>query len=453
MMKFGAAPTVKRFGNVIANRCLALMAATLMVPLAGACTQMPLLPPSNARFDPAALARMTADSERMVVVAVANPSETVSILAGTSIGAYDGAPGYSAFGSARATLTALASEYHLQPVLAWPIVPLQVHCAVLEVTGSQTRSEVLQKLTHDRRVKLAQPLQSFRTLGAVSATAYEANYADLQRGMREIDAPAAQRISQGQGVRVAIIDTGVDTTHPELAGRIAMTRDFVDQDKTRFNRDVHGTAVAGVIAANPAGGRGVIGVAPRARILAFKACWQLPSNAETSAGPSFCNSLTLALALSVAIESHANVINLSLSGPPDPLLGELVQYALKHGIVVVGAVPPNGDMQAFPIGIPNVIGVDVADGRATGATLRAPGHDVLTLTPGGHYDFLSGSSFSAAYVSGIAALLLSVDPLLDVAKVTAALKSSGAGNLQIVNACGALAAIGGGACETLTVAR
>ena len=424
----------------------------LLSPLLAACTNMSLVPPSHLQIDPAALEQMNLDSDRMIVVTVANPGESVPMLAGTTAGGYDGAPGYAAYGSARATVAAIARDYRLHEVMAWPIVQLQIHCAVLEVTGSGTRAEVLAKLAHDRRVKLAQPLQSFRTLAASAAPEQQDDYLSLERGLQDIDGLAAQRVSQGQGVRVAVIDTGVDTSHPDLAGRIALTRNLVGQDSTPFNRDVHGTAVAGVIAANPASRRGMTGVAPRAKLLVLKACWQAPS---ANGGASVCNSVTLALALSVAIESHAQVINLSLSGPPDPLLTQLVDYGLRHGAIVVGAVPPNGDMRVFPVGVAHVIAADMPGSSAGGEVVHAPGRDVLTLTPGGHYDFLSGSSFSTAYVSGIAALLLAVNPDLDTAHILAALKGSAAEGSakQIVNACNALAAVGAPACATLSVAR
>jgi subtilisin family serine protease len=446
---------VRAVHRALGLRCRASLACVLL-PLLAACTDVSLIPPSNLQIDPALLEQMNQNSDRMIIVTVANPSESVPMLAGTTAGGYDGAPGYAAYGSARATVAAIARDYRLREVFAWPIVQLRVHCAVLEVTGNMTRVEVLAKLAHDHRVKLAQPLQSFRTSGMPAAPAYDENYVGLQRGLQEIDALAAQRVSQGQGVRVAVIDTGVDTSHPDLAGRIALTRDFVERDTTLFNRDVHGTAVAGVIAANPDNGRGIIGVAPRAKILALKACWQMPpAGGGAGSSPSMCNSLTLAQALTVAIESHAQVINLSLSGPPDPLLTELVEYCLRHGAIVVGAVPPNGDLRAFPVGIAHVIASDVSGSGTAGEVVYAPGRDVLTLTPGGHYDFLSGSSFSTAYVSGIAALLLAVNPSLDATKVYAALKGSAAGGSakQTVNACNALSAVAAGACATLNVAR
>ncbi|NRO95774.1 S8 family serine peptidase [Paraburkholderia sp. NMBU_R16] len=455
--------------RIAAARLVALLAA--VVPLAVACSHVSLVPPSNVNIDPDVLRQIDDDRDRMIVVAVANPSESVPILAGTTIGGYDGGPGYAAYGSARATIDAIARDYKLEQVMAWPIVPLKAHCAVLEIRDERTRAQVIEELSHDRRVKIVQPLQSFRTVGTLSKPGadvgaladtaaaadtkttveheYRANYVDFERGLREIDALAAQRISQGAGVRVAVIDTGVDASHPGLAGSIAMRRDFVEQNSATFGHDVHGTAVAGVIAANLSGGRGMVGVAPRARILALKACWQEPTSSGGHAiGQSVCNSLTLAEALAAAIEAHANVINLSLSGPPDPLLTQLVEYSLRHGIVVVGAVPPSGDMHAFPVGIAHVIAADYPGVKTAAPVVRAPGRDVLSLTPGGHYDFFSGTSFSTAFVSGVAALLLAVDPRLDSDKIYAALKSSVHGDAahQTVDACGALSAAVGIAC-------
>ena len=235
------------------------------------------------------------------------------------------------------------------------------------------------------RVELAQPLQSFATSAATQSTAaYNDPYLGLQRGLWEMSVVAAHNWSRGAGATVAIIDTGLDTSHPDLAGRVRLTRNFVDHDRTQFEHDRHGTQVAGVIAAVGDNGQGIVGVAPQVQLLAFKACWE----ARPDAPSAICNSFTLALAMQAAIDAHVDVVNLSLVGPADKLLAALIEKAIEHGTIVVGAVPPSGRMDGFPAGVAGVLGVDMAEreGQANGA-LRAPGLEILTLTPQGHYDF------------------------------------------------------------------
>ncbi|CAB3725406.1 S8 family peptidase [Paraburkholderia rhynchosiae] len=392
--------------------------------------------------------QMKARPERMIVLAVRNPPETLMLRAGTTAGGYGAAGGYSPGGSARAQVAALAAQYGLREVSAWPIPSLQVHCAMLEIADGAQRDEVLARLVADPRVRLVQPLQTFDLLADAP---HSSGYADLQQGFREIGADAAQKVGRGDSVRVAVIDTGVDTTHPDLHGRVVATRNFVDEDWKQFNRDLHGTAVAGVIAADragPADGKqgGIEGVAPHAKLIAVKACWQR----DNHSGPSVCNSFTLAEAIQAALEAHAQIINLSLGGPADPLLKELIELSVRKGVIVVGAVLPDGDLKAFPVGVPGVIAVDSA--RAAGSApadagsnvLYAPGHDILTLTPGGHYDFVSGSSFAAANVTGTIALLLGLQPGLDAHSIEALLDQTSGPSRQhgrVINACRAMTAL------------
>jgi subtilisin family serine protease len=102
-------------------------------------------------------------------------------------------------------------------------------------------------------------------------------------------------------------------------------------------------------------------------------------------------------------------------------------------------VPPDGRTDGFPVGVPGVIAVDTAERPvAAGGALRAPGRQVLTLTPGGHYDFVSGSSLAAAHVSGAVALLLALEPRLDAAAVQNLLLRTGNGS---INVCAAVAAL------------
>jgi subtilisin family serine protease len=169
-------------------------------------------------------------------------------------------------------------------------------------------------------------------------------------------------------------------------------------------------------------------------VLAFKACWQLQADGEAAR----CNSLTLAQALVAAIDERARIVNLSLTGPPDPLLNSLVAAGSARGIIYVGAAPSDADRDGFPAGAPNMITVDSAEsGPQREGVLRAPGRDVVTLVPGGRYDFLSGSSLATAHVTGVIALLLAKAPSLDHNALYGLLSRSS--DHSSINACSAMA--------------
>jgi len=309
-----------------------------------------------------------------------------------------GSATYAASNSARNAMRDLSREYGLTEVAAWPIEVLKVHCAVLRIPAGSSREELLQKLSMDSRVRLAQAMNGFEP-----RSSYNDPYLAMQRGFLSIDAASAQQWSRGEGVRVAVIDTGLDATHPDFGGRIIVQRNFVDHDAQRFGRDRHGTAVAGVISASANNKVGIAGIAPAVEIIALKACWQTDASGDAAR----CNSLTLAQALAAAIEERAQVVNLSLSGPRDPLLNSLVAAGSARGILYVGAAPHDAAPDAFPGGTPGVIPVDMVEERdVRDGVLRAPGREVVTLVPGGSYDFLTGSSLATAHVTGAVALLV-----------------------------------------------
>jgi subtilisin family serine protease len=272
-------------------------------------------------------------------------------------------------------------------------------------------------------------------------------YAKLQSNVSALDVAEAHAFSRGSGIRVAIIDTGVDTRHPDLAGRTQLTRNYIDSDDVEFRNDRHGTQIAGLIAASANNGIGVVGVAPDVRLLAYKACWQASAS---SAGR--CNSFTVAQALADAFTAKAQVINLSLVGPSDPLLEALIAKAVEAGIIVVGAVSSDPRF-GFPAKLPGVLAVaEAEDSRQEGKdVLRAPARDILTLVPNGHYDFASGSSLATAQVSGVVALLLARNQKLGIARMRTLLEQSTEkhdttrGPFLSVNACTALAQVVSGA--------
>jgi subtilisin family serine protease len=280
---------------------------------------------------------------------------------------------------------------------------------------------------------------------ATRSERYDDPYFRLQPGLAAMDIEGAHRRSLGERVRVAIIDTGVDTSHPELAGRVGDSVDLV-ADRRTPPAERHGTAVAGVIAAIANNGQGIVGVAPAAQLLILRACWQ--PQPDDGSGVASCNSFTLAKAIARAIEDRASVINLSLAGPPDGLLDRLLERAIAGGAIVVGALPGGTDVDGFPGSVPGVISVRAAEDPQAGSGVCAPGREVLTLRPHGGYDFDDGSSLAAAQVSGVVALLRARNPRLSAARARSLLEDSHDDVARpgcMVNACAALAAMLGAA--------
>ncbi|MDQ1093212.1 subtilisin family serine protease [Xanthomonas sacchari] len=400
---------------ILLAACLGLGACAHAAPAAvtdpAAAAKAPSLDPSPAL-----------DSQRQIVLAVANPMAAPSRHAGSNLLGYAAARYYGAGTQAVATLEALNTRYGLRQVAGWPIKALGLYCVVLEPAPGSDRAVLLAQLAKDDRVALSQPLQDFGTYSADGQAAaaptqplrYNDPYVDMQRGFAATNAATAQALSQGQGVDVAIVDTGVDTTHPDLRGRLRSTRDLVAADPGAFNRDHHGTEVAGIIAAGSNNHLGIVGIAPKAMLDVYKACWY-PQRPGAGAG---CNSFTLAKALAAIGDTRARIVNLSLGGPADPLLRKLLEQLLRDGRIVVAAMPPNGRLDGFPDGIPGVIVVrSSAATPAPAGVLSAPGEDILTTQPNGGYDFTSGSSMATAHVSGVVALLLALAPHLDARSV------------------------------------
>jgi subtilisin family serine protease len=256
-----------------------------------------------------------------------------------------------------------------------------------------------------------------------------------------MDVADAHPWSRGDGVRVAIIDTGVDVNHPDLRGSIAAAANFVDADDVQFRQDRHGTEMAGVIAAVANNRQGIVGIAPGARLLVFKACWQEQAGADAA----HCNSFTLARALSAAFDAHAQIINMSLAGPDDALVGDLIRVGLRRGVLIVGAATARADGGGL-LHQPGVIEVASSEAPSSiSGALLAPGNEILTLLPDGHYDFASGASIATAQVSGVVALMLAKNPSLSSDAALQLLRdtslpagSTDAGTVKHVNACAAL---------------
>jgi subtilisin family serine protease len=397
-----------------------------VIALLGGCTPVRPDSPAGATVGQTAVSGGSVaamNSTRDIVLAVANPQDPPPTHAGSTLLGYAPTATYGAGQRAISALEAMRQHYGWHERVGWPIKSLNLYCIVLEPPQGMTRDALLAALSKDDRVALAQPLQDYTVYSTQSVDAHQYNdpYANLQRGFVETDAAQAHIISQGDHVHIAIVDTGVDTAHPDLQGRIHDTSNEVDGDGPSFSRDPHGTEVAGIIGAIGDNHIGIVGIAPRAIISVYKACWY-PTDSQNGAR---CNSFTLAKAMAAILDTDARVINLSLGGPPDPLLDRLLKQLLEQQRIIVAALPPDGTHAGFPENAPGVLVVRVSNAApAPPGVLSAPGNDILTTQPGGGYDFTSGSSMAAAHVSGIVALLLTLSPNLDANSVHELLLSS-----------------------------
>jgi subtilisin family serine protease len=291
---------------------------------------------------------------------------------------------------------------------SWHMRSLGEQCLVMVAPPWLTAERAAAEVRNHPAVSGAVAVRRFEVLGGVGTDPY------LQLQLESFELPLGElhAASTGRGVTIAVVDTGLDFTHPDLAGRVTRAVDFVGRSRGRFNGDFHGTAVAGVIAAVGGNGIGGVGVAPDARLWALRACWQSPAG-----GPgAVCDTYTLAQALDLVASETPRVLNLSLAGERDELIERLVAAAIARGVVVVAAAAGGGP--SFPASVRGVLAVHAAErGRPSPApaarndgTLAAPGVDLLTTVPGGSFDFVSGSSFAAAWTSGVVALVLERQP-------------------------------------------
>jgi hypothetical protein len=313
----------------------------------------------------------------------------------------------------RRVAVSLTETYGLKLVEGWPMPVIGIDCFLLEAGAGVALDALLETIGRDPRVAWAQAVNEFDSLDGGDPLL------PLQPAAQRWQLTGLHRASTGKDVAVAVIDSAVDAAHPDLRGQLSLHENFVDGEAAGAER--HGTAVAGIIAARTGNGAGIAGIAPGARLMALRACW------EPEGQRARCNSFTLGKALNFALGHQARVINLSLGGPPDRLLHALLDSAAARGVRVVGAVDPRRADGGFPASHPGVLPVaaDEAGARVlAGRAVVAPGTDVPTSLPGARWGFVSGSSFAAAHVSGLAALLAELSPGADGALLRQALSGA-----------------------------
>src|SRR5947209_4576865 len=314
------------------------------------------------------------------------------------------------------TLDAIARRHRLTRLESQDFTLTRRRLARVRINDGRPVANVIRSLQADTRILGAQPNYLYALQQGAPASAA----ADpLQYAIAKLHLPEAHALAKGASVVVAVVDTPIDATHPDLADVVVASFDATGAaDKPH----AHGTGIASVIAAH---GR-LTGAAPAVKLLAVHAFGSMRSDGT---------SLNILKGLDWAGKSNARIINMSFAGPADEELHTMLAALRRKGAVLVAAVGNAGpnSRPLYPAADPEVIAVTATDNndglfaqanRGTHIAVAAPGVDILLAAPNGSYQMHSGTSFAAAQVSGIAALLLERNPGLEAASIRRILMST-----------------------------
>jgi hypothetical protein len=319
------------------------------------------------------------------------------------------------------TIDALAQRHNLDRVESLAL-PSGTTFHRWKILGQRSVPTVIRALETERLAMWVQPNYLFMLQQATEPVAVTpeaatpeaappeqgASPGDLEQyAVAKLRLPQAHALAKGDKILIAVIDSAIDTSHPELAGMVVNSHDALGTNEKPHS---HGTAIAGAIVANAK----LMGAAPRARILGITAFSAAATSAE---GTTFA----IVKGVEWALSQGARVINMSFAGPRDPALERRIAEARQQGVILVAAAGNAGPKSPplFPAADPNVIAVtatDVDDKLFQGANrgkhiaVAAPGVDILLPAPDAAYQMTSGTSFAAAEVSGIVALMLERQP-------------------------------------------
>jgi subtilisin family serine protease len=337
----------------------------------------------------------------------------------------------------------LARVHGLEHISSTHLASLGARAELMRVRQGRSDEAALAALQIDPRVRSAQPNWRYLENAAVNQASSRLLEAD-PRSARTSDArpvatipqysvsklalAEAHKLARGRDVLIAVLDSAIETRHPSLRGAVLGSFDATRRPDT--TPDYHGTAVAGIIR-----GHGLVeGAAPDAKILAVRAF-------RTGTDTALAETTTQILLSAVdwAVRHGARVLNMSFVGGYDPAVQQMLKVASERGVVLVAAAGNGGPAAppVYPAAYARVIAVtavDEADRRYEHANrggyiaLAAPGVNILAPVEREGYAYVSGTSFAAAYVSAIAALLLERDPTLDP-KSVADLLATGAEHL------------------------
>jgi Subtilase family len=286
--------------------------------------------------------------------------------------------------------------------LRLPLLNTTIYSArILDGSSVRTKSRTMEA---DGSVRNVQPEYLFATVGDGVPTPVEA--ADsAQYAIAKLHLGEAHTLARGDNVLVAVIDSGIDADHPALAGVVERSFDALNSNE---GPHAHGTALAGIIA----GQNRLSGTAPKVHILGARAF-------STTQG----STISIIASLDWAVAQGARVINMSFAGPQDPALGRALAAAHQKNVVLVAASGNAGPKSPplWPAADSHVIAVTATDyddrlypmaNRGSHVAIAAPGVNILVANPGAAYNMETGTSFSAGFVSGVAALILQRKPQL-----------------------------------------
>jgi subtilisin family serine protease len=319
-----------------------------------------------------------------------------------------------------AQIEALAQRHRLIRIESLGIPMLAGTLFRWRIPDNRPMDRVLNDLSNDSAVRFAQRNMIYRAQDSGAKAPAEGDAG--QYALAKLHLPEAHLLARGTDVAIAVIDSGIDVTHPELAGAVIGTYDALN---SKEGAHPHGTGVAGTIIAHSR----LVGSAPAAHLLAIRAFAANPSSGAES------TSFVVLKALNYAVQQNAQIINMSFAGPADPLVQQALGVAFARGIVLVAAAGNAGPNSPplYPAADSHVIAVTATDSgdhlfaqanRGPQVAVAAPGVDILMPAPEDKYQVNSGTSFAAAYVSGVAALLIDRNPGITPDGVRAALTAT-----------------------------
>ena len=289
----------------------------------------------------------------------------------------------------------ISKDFNLELKQQWFIESLKVYCLIVHF--NEDEQQTINNLQQDQRIKWVQPSNNFNLLGeapSIDSPTEPVNYIDT---LSQYTLPDHLN---GKGVKIAIIDSAVDTMHKDLTSSIYRNNDFVIADTADSkNGESHGTAIAGILVANTNNELGIAGLSPAAQLYAYRGCWE-----ETS-GNTRCNTLSLARALDAVAQTTPDILNLSLSGPKDRLLDQLVKQVTSNGTLIIAAFDSSREnTQRFPSKDRHILFVRAEElNTQSDQVFTAPGSRIV-LAPNNRYKLATGHSIATAYTSGVVAL-------------------------------------------------